>query len=39
MRCMERRITEVNAIGLQFWCQYQYGLPGHRRFFKRAPNS
>jgi hypothetical protein len=36
---LERRITEVNATGLQFWCQYQYEIPGHRQFFKRAPNS
>jgi hypothetical protein len=32
---LERRITEVNATGLQFWCQYQYEIPGNRQFFKR----
>jgi hypothetical protein len=32
---LERRITEVNATGPQFWCHYQYEIPGNRQFFKR----
>jgi hypothetical protein len=32
---LERRITEVNVTGPQFWCHYQYEVPGNRQFFKR----